>query len=749
MSKKTAKTPGKPTPASRPAPSRSREPQSGGWLKKFFSRNRFAVVLFCLCFVVFGNGINNEYALDDEFYTAGANPQTQKGVKGLAGIFTTRTFYNNDGTGYSYRPIALASFAIEIQLFGEKPHVSHFINVLLYALTLVVLFRLLRRWFTTQGDWFSFFICLIFLVHPLHTEVVDNIKCRDEILSFLFGLLTLRFVWDFAEGKGKWQLGVAAVMFVMAMLSKSTAVILVALVPVAVWYWSGKKWWTGILYVLPLVIFLVAVKTGAQSLLPETKRTLLDFENPAKALSKSELFATAFYVMARYYWLHIVPHPLIFYYGLNEVPVGSWSDPIVIIGLLAFIGLGIFTLMEVRKKTVAGFGLLWFMGNIFMVSNLLGAAPGIMAERFVYSATLGFSIAVVDLLFRAFKTSPVDFEWKRASTTNIKYALVAIAVIFSLRSIIRNEAWEDKETLYRNDVELAPKSAKINMLLGSLLSSQGAELNFKAQKHLQAAQQYAAYSSQLKAAQQPGSDNYMRMAQLQQDSGTMMREQAYALFREARMYYETATTEYPDYYTAWSNLGTTFYFTHEYRPGIPLFKKAIAIKRNYSEAYFNLGMSYEQLGTKDTVINQRSVPIVKDQQLLDSSFYFFEEGLKQDSSYMNIVEQLSRMIYTYRHDSVMAMSVLNKAAADNPKSAAPWNAMSSIYFQAHDTASGVVALEMAAKLDPDNFNRLANLANYFYKKGNMEKASYYKALYEEKYAVYQRRMKLIGKEVSK
>jgi hypothetical protein len=152
-------------------------------------------------------------------------------------------------------------------------------------------------------------------------------------------------------------------------------------------------------------------------------------------------------------------------------------------------------------------------------------------------------------------------------------------------------------------------------------------------------------------------------------------------------------------------------------------------------------MSYEQLAKQeDNTFNTT---------LIDSSFYFFETGLEKDSSYVNIADQLSRMIYTYRNDSVMAMHVLNKAAVDNPKSPVPWNAMSSIYFQSRDTASGVVALEMAAKLDPDNFNRLANLANYFYRTGNMEKAAYYKGLYEEKSAAYQRKMKMLGQDVKR
>src|ERR1044071_9005418 len=95
----------------------------GRLIKDFFQRNQFAVALFLLTFIVFGNGIYNEYALDDEFYTNGANKLTLQGIKGIPEIFKSHTFYNNDGTGYSYRPVTVASFAIETQFFGEKPHV--------------------------------------------------------------------------------------------------------------------------------------------------------------------------------------------------------------------------------------------------------------------------------------------------------------------------------------------------------------------------------------------------------------------------------------------------------------------------------------------------------------------------------------------------------------------------------------------------------------------------------------------------
>lgn len=722
MAKKTVKSPEKPTTGAKTAAPRGSGPKSGSKSPGFFRRNRLAILLFCLTFVVFGNSIYNGYALDDEFYTAGSNKLTQKGAKGIPEIFKTRTFFNNDGSGYSYRPVALTSFALEIQLFGEKPHTSHFINVLIYAFTLVLLFGVLRKWFVKQGDWFAFMVAGIFLVHPIHTEVVANIKCRDELLAFFFILVAIRFVWMHLETGKAWLWPLITLAFTCAMLSKTSVAAFFVLIPLSVWYFTDKTWKQAAMYAAPLVGALILVKFVLIPQLPEMSRTLQGFENPVGSMGYAQQSATAAYVMGRYLYLLFIPFPLVFYYGLNEVPVCSWSDPLVLLSLVVHIAMAWWLVVEFRKKSIVAFGLLVYGSNLILFSNLVWPAPGIMAERFAYAASLGMIIVIVALLFRYLKLDALSFSWKSPAYSRVRIVFLCVMVLFGLRSIIRNEAWEDKETLYRNDVELAPESAKINMLLASLLSSKGAQTNFDAQRHFQNAQRLAAQGQQQAAA-------------IQQDSGQQVRNEAYNLFREARQYYLQATNVFPEYYTAWSNLGTAYYFTHEYRGGIPYFKKAISIKPSYAEAYFNLGMSYEQLAKEGDKL---------DPVLLDSSFYYFEEGLRQDSSYVNTAEQLSRMIFSYRRDSVMALHVLNKAAMDNPKSDVPWNAMSSIYFQTQDTANGVAALEMAAKLNPDNVNRLGNLANYFYRKGDLEKAGYYKTLFDQKNAEYQRRSQLLG-----
>ena len=53
--------------------------------------------------------------------------------------------------------------------------------------------QLLRRLLKNYHIFFPFLTVMLFLAHPLHTEVVASLKNREEILSFLGVLLALKY----------------------------------------------------------------------------------------------------------------------------------------------------------------------------------------------------------------------------------------------------------------------------------------------------------------------------------------------------------------------------------------------------------------------------------------------------------------------------------------------------------------------------------------------------------------------------
>ncbi len=197
------------------------------------SGERFYVLLiFAFSFLLYFNSVFNDYNMDDELVTQ-HHRLTSKGISAIPEIFSSPYYEDKAGYKYEYRPIVLVSFAIENSVFGERAGVSHFINVLWYALLCVLLFSVLRMLLKKYSIIFPFLITMLFAAHPVHTEVVASIKNRDEIFSLLFGLLCLRFAFSFSQKKNLLHLPVMLFFFLLGVLSKTTAITFVLLIPLA------------------------------------------------------------------------------------------------------------------------------------------------------------------------------------------------------------------------------------------------------------------------------------------------------------------------------------------------------------------------------------------------------------------------------------------------------------------------------------------------------------------------------------
>lgn len=196
-----AKTPARNTRPAVAAPVLTATFQRGFWRDNWIP----ALLLMVSAFLLYGISISYGYMLDDQL-VIWQNAYVQKGFAGLGDIFAYDSFMGYFQKqqflleGGRYRPLSLATFAAEIGIFGkDNPnlvHISHFINILLYGATGIFLYRILLGLFPLKegGRWYfsvPFLASMIFVLHPLHSECVANIKGRDEILALLGSLAAL------------------------------------------------------------------------------------------------------------------------------------------------------------------------------------------------------------------------------------------------------------------------------------------------------------------------------------------------------------------------------------------------------------------------------------------------------------------------------------------------------------------------------------------------------------------------------
>jgi protein O-mannosyl-transferase len=463
--------------------------------------NRFAwLVLIVLGFILYSNTISHEYALDDAIVITG-NQFTQKGLSGISDIFKYDTFTGFWLTSYKdktpsqiqeekklvaggrYRPLSVVSFAIEYQFFGQNPHISHFINIVLYIITCIVLYNILCKLFRKfeAKKWYlslPLIISMLFLAHPIHTEAVANIKGRDEIMTLLGSLLALWFTIKYLETDKIKNIAWASVSLFLGLLSKENAITFLALIPLSIYIFYDKETKNKLLKsFLPLLlvagIFLL-IRGSILGMGGEKKIAMEIMNNPfIDPISKDPVsfgtrLATIFVTFWVYIRLLVFPHPLTYDYYPYQIPLSDWTEPTAIIALLLYLGMGVYALYTLikNKSNIISVGIWWYLIPLSVVSNIFFPVGTFMNERFVFISSIGFCMIFGWLIYHY---APKLSKNKSNAQKNILWLLLPVLVLYSGKTIDRNKAWENDFTLFTTDVKVSYNSAKSTCSAGGKL----------------------------------------------------------------------------------------------------------------------------------------------------------------------------------------------------------------------------------------------------------------------------------------
>ena len=139
------------------------------------------LLLVALAAVLYIQTLRFGYALDDNSVIS-SNRWVQQGLGGVLPLLES-SYWEGFFAGFAtyYRPLPMISYALEFELFGFDPGVSHGINVALYAGTAALVYALLHRITRSRGA--SGLGTALFVLSPLHVEVAANIKSRDELMA--------------------------------------------------------------------------------------------------------------------------------------------------------------------------------------------------------------------------------------------------------------------------------------------------------------------------------------------------------------------------------------------------------------------------------------------------------------------------------------------------------------------------------------------------------------------------------------
>jgi tetratricopeptide (TPR) repeat protein len=373
----------------------------------------WAGLILVAVLTVYSPALRGTFVWDDNRHVA--ENRNLRDMAGLARIWT-RLGLQNGGTP-QYYPLTHTTFWMEYRLWGAQPAGYHVDNAILHAAAAVLLWFVLRT-LQVRGAWIA---SAIFALHPIQAESVAWISERKNVLAAVFSFAALlAYLKGFrvqsslrlrsgqagfrAETNGRpdrklYALSLA--LFLCAVLSKTVACVMPAVLLVLIWWKRGKLHLFDILPTLPF--FLTGLAMGL--LTAWIERTYIGASGIEWNLSLAQRVLIAGHALWFYVAKLLWPAPLMFIYPKwNLNPREQWIYPAAVLAVV----LGLFLLRRRIGRGPAAAAAIFCiaLSPALGFFNVYPMRYSYVADHFQYLAGPALIVVVVGLGARLLRRLP-------------------------------------------------------------------------------------------------------------------------------------------------------------------------------------------------------------------------------------------------------------------------------------------------------------------------------------------------------
>lgn len=510
----------------------------------------------------------------------------------LPEAFTHHLYYSTAGVSNFYRPLQTFFLTVDYAIWKTEPFGYHLTSFLFHLLTAWMIYQGVLLLFRRRGV--ALLTSLLFVVHPIHSTVVNYIASRADSQAAFFMLLSL---WLFfkslpqdavqgREGKeGRRQkaesrkqkqeagsrkleagslkpgfLAGSLVAFVLALLSKELAVIFPLLLLFCVWVLKKQA----LRHLIPFFALLGIY--GALRLTVLNFHTVLSGGYPplgVRLLTTCEAFVRligSLFVPTKIHIEKAIPF-------LTQI----W-EPRAVLSIAALIGIAVGMGWARRRSEMVFFGLGWFFIALLPMANLVPINANI-ADHWLYLPSLGLFIAVIGGVSDGIRRLSVERQrWARRLGLS---CFVIVMVFFSSSTLRQNTIWADPVRFFELALEYSPKSFRAHNELGVL--------------HLEE-KRYTLAAERFEAAIRinPNFD------QAYDNLGVALDHQGRL---DLAVEKHLKAIELNDHnIKAYNNLGNAYYKSEKWEKAIQAYQEALRLNPDYKAVYNNLGAVYFKTG---------------------------------------------------------------------------------------------------------------------------------------------------------
>lgn len=444
--------------------------QAAGW-----GSVQAAVLLLLAGFAVYGNALTHPFLIDDHLLIE--NDPRISGFD-LPGIFG-REYWPSAGGNQLYRPLTLMSLAVS-HAICEAAWSFRVPNLLLHVAAGLAVYHLAMT-LAPGRRWVALLAGLLFVVHPINSMALNQVVDRAD-LAAAAGVLWA--AWLYLTDRGGWRRPVlAALLFILALLSKENAATLLGVFVVLDLYLRGRElratrraWWRerGLRYYLPAAVVLGAyllLRFNVLGGLVQDAERISPLDNiiarPTYGLESGDSvflarWGTPVAILGRAAGLLVWPHPLSWDYSYAETSaVHGWGEPRLWVGVAVLSAGAVAAVVSWfgQRRVLVALGLM--LATYSVVSNTFVVIASAFAERYLYLPSAGFCLLV------AFAVSALPEMWRGAAgpprglRVGVSCAAGAVLILLAVLTIHRNRDFVSEMVLNSVDIETHPRAARM------------------------------------------------------------------------------------------------------------------------------------------------------------------------------------------------------------------------------------------------------------------------------------------------
>ena len=603
--------------------------------------------------LVFSQTVRFEFVNFDDHVYVYENLHIQNGVTPQGFVWTLTSFY-----AANWHPLTWLSHMLDVQCYGLWAGGHHLTNVLLHALSVSVLFLVLRQ--MTGRLWPSALVAALFAIHPLHVESVAWVAERKDVMSGLFFVLTLAaYLGYVGRPFSVLRYLLVVLCFTLGLLSKPMLVTL-PLVLLLLDYWPLGRWnrlgpvpWRVLVEKVPLLLLAAASCVATVTAQTSAMTTL-------EKLPFADRAANALLSYVAYLGQSLCPTSLAVFYPHPKDALSWW---IAGGSLLLLVSVSIVVAMWRQSRPYLLVGWLWYLGMLVPVIGLVQVGSQARADRYMYLPLVGPSLALAWATMELAGNSLVR-RWLCGTAW--------LLVLVSLTGLAWQQAstWRDSESLWTHTLSVTTRNAPAHNNLAVALAGRG---------QVDSAIAHYQKALEIKPDHAPAHNN---LALLLAGRGQI---------DSAMVHYQEALEIKPDYAEAHNNLAAALAGRGQVDSAITHYQKALEIKPNYAEAHYNLGVVLAGCGQ------------------VDSAIAHYQKALEIKSDYAEVHNNLG-VVLAGRGQVDSAITHFQKALEIKPDHTKAYNNLASALAGRGQIGEAIAHLQKALKIKPDDADVRRNLA---------------------------------------